>query len=188
MSNPPDTPPTVRTGVLALIMLVLLTGVGIGAIVCGSRLTVKPSVNVVQAAQDLPPLTVITRSHVMTGTLSANQAKGAVTDINEAIGQVTTSAVAKGAALPKTALLTLPADRWLLSVPISETLPPIVGERVALLGIRPDIGAAALAIDDAIIVSVKNGMILVAVTPDQAAMAAPYLLEPRRLMVIRRLK
>lgn len=56
--------------------------------------------NVVQAAQDLPPLTVITRSHVVTGTLSANQAKGAVTDINEAIGQVTTSAVAKGAARP----------------------------------------------------------------------------------------
>lgn len=188
MTSAPSKPRRARIGAVALIVLVVLTGSAALVMALDDWLAAVKTVPVVQATQDLPPLTVITNTHVATASLPAAQAKGAVTDLARAIGRVTTSAIAKGAALPQSALLALPADRWLLSVPISGTLPPAVGETVTLLGVEPGSTSPPFAVDDAVVVAVEDGIAAIAVAPDQARLAAPYLSSPRHLLVVRRLR
>ena len=173
-------------GLVVVIALALLAAVGPGLMVDSDRLAPQAQVMVVQAAQDLPALTVITTTHVVTASVPQKQAKGLVTDVGQAVNRVTTQAVARGAALRSATLLVLPAESWLLSVPISETLPPAVGETVALLGVQPGADAAALTIDDAVVVMVEDRVALVAITRDEASRAAPFLAAPQRLVLVRR--
>ena len=141
---------------------------------------------VVRAEADLPALTVISTTHVTTAAVPVSQAKGLVTDPAQAVGKVTTQAVAAGAGLNRAALLALPADRWLVSVPISGTLAPAIGDAVALLGVRSDADQASLTIADAVVVAAADQAVLVAVTPGEAEAASRYLVSPNRLIAVRR--
>jgi hypothetical protein len=161
---------------------------GLELMVVPHWLAPEAHVPVVQAAQDLPALTIISPAHVVTAAVPQKQAGGMVTDVSEAVGRVTTQAVPRGAPLRSATLLALPADRWLLTVPISETLPPAVGDAVALLGVRSDADQASLTIADAVVVAAADQAVLVAVTADEAKAAAPYLVTPNRLVAVRRFR
>ncbi len=186
MSEPPSKPPKVSLGAAVMIALAVLAALGLGFMVVPGWLLPQAQVTVVQAGQDLPALTVISTTHLVTATVPQGQARGLVTDVGQAVGRVTTQTVARGASLKSATLLALPPDRWLLSVPISGTMPPAVGETVALLGVQPGADTAALTINDAVVVMVENGVALVALAPDLASRAAPYLAAPQRLVLVRR--
>jgi hypothetical protein len=186
MSESPSKPSKLSLGAAVLLALVLLAGMGLELMVVPHWLVPETQVPVVQAAQDLPALTIISPTHVVIASVPQKQARGLVTDPAQAVGRVTTQAVARGEGLKSAALLTLPAGRWLLSVPISGTLSPAVGEAVALLGVRSDADKASLTIADAMVVAAADQAVLVAVTPDEAKAAAPYLVSPHRLIAVRR--
>jgi hypothetical protein len=187
MSESPSKPSKVSLGAAVLLALVLLTGIGLGLMVVPHWLVREAKVQVIQAAQDLPALTVISAAHLTTGAVPSSQAKGTVTDLAQAVGRVTTQAVARGTSLRSATLLVLPTDLWLLSVPISGTLPPAVGDAVALLGVRSGVDNAGLTIADAVVVAAADQAVLVAVTADEAKAAAPYLVSPHRLIAVRRI-
>jgi hypothetical protein len=186
MSESPPKPSRLSLGAAVLLALVLLAGMGLELIVVPHWLAPETRVPVVQAAQDLPALTVISSTDVLTASVPQKLARGMVTDVGEAVGRVTTQAVPRGAPLRSGTLLALQTDRWLLPVPISDTLPPAVGDAVALLGVRSDADQASLTIADAMVVAAADQALLVAVTPDEAKAAAPYLVSPHRLIAVRR--
>lgn len=144
--------------------------------------------NVVQAARDLQALTLIAADHLATAPIPAADAKDAITDTAKIVGLISTRPVARGGILRASDLLPLPADQWLLTVPVTATQELTIGERVILLGAAPDAESAALTIDDATVVALADGAALVAVAPDQARRAAPYLVSPPHLILVRRLQ
>ena len=58
-------------------------------------------------------------------------------------------------------------------MPISGTLPPAVGEPVALLGVQPGADTAALTVADTIVVMVEDGVVLVAMAPTKPVVPPP---------------
>ncbi len=186
MSDSPPKPPKVGLGAAVTIALALLAVLGVTLMVAPDLLAHPAQTTVVRAKADLPALTVISTTHVTTAAVPASQAKGLVTDPAQAVGKVTTQAVAAGAGLKRAALLALPSDRWLVSVPISGTLAPAIGDVVALLGVRSGADQAGLAIADAVVVAAADQAVLVAVAPGEAEAAAAYLVSPNRLIAVRR--
>ena len=173
-------------GTVALIVLLVVGVVGIALMAIPDLVVSKPQATVIQAAQDLPPLTVISATHLTTGTAPLALAAGAVTDAAQAVGKVTTEAVSKGATLEQATLLALPADAWLLSVPVSGTAPPAIGDTVALLGVRPGADEVIVAAENGVVVTVDGQSALVAVTRDEAGEAAAFLVDPNGLVIARR--
>lgn len=173
-------------GTVALIILLVVGVAGVALMAIPDLMASEQQATVVQAAQDLPPLTVISATNLTTGTAPLAQAAGAVTDAAQAVGKVTTGAVSKGATLEQATLLALPADAWLLSAPVSGTIPPAIGDTVALLGVRPGTDKAVVAAENGVVVTVDGQSALVAVTRDEAGKAAAFLVDPNRLVIARR--
>ncbi|MBK9232366.1 MAG: SAF domain-containing protein [Anaerolineae bacterium] len=183
---PDSQPPTSRRSSLGwtlvlVIGLLLIAGV---ALMPNSGLWPRPATTAVLGLTSTPAFTIITAGDMTPVTVTLPLPAGVFTDTQAAVGRLTLTAVPLGAPLSASDLLAVPADAWLITVPLSGTLTPQAGEYIVLLGVQVD--TAELISDQALCAGIVDGQAVVVLPAAEAQRAAAYLFPGRRLIALRR--
>ena len=183
-TDPVPRQPSLGYDVFAVLVIFCAMAAGLMALKASARL---PQQEALQAVRPLPAFTVIKDADLRTTRLTSLP-PGAVVHKADAVGKVTTQALAAGAALSAADLVTVPAGWELLEAPISTTLALVPGETLVLIGAAGDGKAGVQVSAQALALGQDEGTVMLALPAEEALAAAAYWGEGRRLLLMRPLR
>jgi hypothetical protein len=158
--------------------------------VCVARISTVVKSNdtkqVAVALHDLPPFTVIQTADI-TQTTITSAADNIITDIHDAVGQITLEPILESAPIHSSSVMRLPLEVqewWVITVPVSNTFHLKAGRNVILIGVEGVRPSGQVISKQAVILSIEGSQIHIALPSDEARLASRYLLNGRRLLVI----
>ncbi len=181
--------PSLGYDVFAVLAIFCAMAAGLMALKASAR---PPQQEALQAVRPLPAFIVIKDADLGMTRLTGLP-PGAVVRKADAVGKVTTQALAAGAVLPAAGLVTVPAGWQLLEAPISTTLTLVPGETLVLIGAAGESavtgGADGVQVSaQALGLGQEGGTVVLALPAEEALAAAAYLMEGRRLLLARPLQ
>jgi len=182
-NNPPN-----LLGVLTITIVLIVTLAGMALMIRRAQSASRQSIW--QSAHDLPAYSILKATDLQRAKAAAFLDE-ALTDSASVIGRITKHPIAKGTALTASMLVETPEslqDWWLMPLPISSALAIKAGDRVMLVGIKPDTTMTTFSSERAVVLEIKDGQMIVALPKEQAQEAAAYLAKDHQLLVLGRLK
>ncbi len=147
-------------------------------------LTAQSGSAAVRLTREVAAFTVIGSSDVEQARVPSVPA-AVLTDTRQALGRFSTRRLAKGALLTETAARFVPWQWRFLTVPLGSTPQPEIGDQVILVGVS-SVLTSAFTFDNAIVESISESHVVVAVPDSIAKQAATYLTPGRQLLVVGR--
>jgi hypothetical protein len=138
---------------------------------------------VLRVTRELPALTIVTSKDFEVVRV-ANPPNNALVEESPVLGRTTTVKLARGTVLTDTAVRSVPPQWWLMTVPLSNTPPPEIGDSVVLVGVGP-VWMPTFSFENALVESIGENQIVVAVPDAIAKQAANYMGVGRQLLVFR---
>ncbi len=183
-ADPVPRKPSLGYDVFAVLAIFCAMAAGLMALKAAAG---APQQEALQAVRPLPAFTVIKDADLGTTRLTSLP-PGAVVHKADAVGKVTTQALAAGAALSAADLVTVPAGWQLVGAPISTTLALVPGETLVLIGAAGDGAAGTQVSAQALALGQEEGVVVLALPADESLAAAAYWGEGRRLLLVRPLQ